>query len=119
MARHRCTECRKWFEPAVTASGHQRVCGEDCRGSRRRRLSALRRRRTLAEQREDERARQRKHREAPKWGECHEPASDGKSWELLLKLQQIVDKAARLSRATFRRDALRILRRNAMFSGSE
>jgi hypothetical protein len=42
---------------------------------------------------------------------CHEPASDAKGMELLMKLQEIVDKAARLSRATFRRDATRILRK--------
>ena len=46
-----------------------------------------------------------------KAGRCHEPASDAKGMELLRKLQEIVDKAARLSRATFRRDATRILRR--------
>lgn len=111
MARHRCTECRKWFVPAVTASGHQRVCGEDCRCCRRRKLARTRRRGALEEQREDERARQRKHRDSTRSGECHEPPSDGNSLELLLKLQQIMDKASRLSRATFRRDALRILRK--------
>lgn len=114
MARHRCTECRKWFEPAVTARGHQRVCGEVCRRSRRRRLASLRRLSTLAEHREDERVRQRKHRGAPKAEPCHEPASDSKSWELLMKLQQIVDKVASLSRATFRREAMRILRENTI-----
>ena len=40
----------------------------------------------------------------------HEPASDAKGAELLRKLQEIVDRAASLSRATFRRDAMRILR---------
>lgn len=42
---------------------------------------------------------------------CHELASDGKAAELLRKLEEIVDRAARLSRATFRRDAMRILRK--------
>lgn len=41
---------------------------------------------------------------------CHEPASDAKSAELLRKLEEIVDRAVRLSRATFRRDVTRILR---------
>ena len=119
MARHRCTECRKRFTPAVTACGHQRVCGADCRRRRRHKLARSRRGRALEEQREDERARQQKHREAAKSGGCHEPPSDGKSWELLLKLQQIVDKAAYVSRASFRRDALRILRQSTRLSGAE
>lgn len=33
----------------------------------------------------------------------------------MLKIEQIVDKAARLSRATFRRQTLRILRENGPF----
>ena len=119
MARHRCTECRKRFTPAVTASRHQRVCGKDCRGRRRCKLARGRRLGALEEQREDERGRQQKHREARRLGACHEPPSGGKSWELLLKLQQIVDKAARLSRATFQRDARRILRTTRLFSESE
>jgi hypothetical protein len=46
-----------------------------------------------------------------KAGKCHELASDAKTAELLQKLEEIVDRAARLSRATFRRDAMRILRK--------
>jgi hypothetical protein len=118
MARHRCTECREWFTPAVTACGHQRVCGEGCRRRRRCKLARGRRRRALEEHREDERARQQKRRDAAEPGARHELASDGKSLELLLKLQQIVDKAALLSRATFRREALRILRRNTQFASA-
>jgi hypothetical protein len=114
---HRCTECRKWFAPAVTAAKHQRVCGEECRHERRNKLARRRRRDDLEEHRADERHRQKKRREAVKLGECHEPASAGKCLDLLVKLQQVVDKAARLSRATFRREAIRILRKTPALSG--
>jgi hypothetical protein len=118
MGRCRCTECRKRFTPEVTAQGHQRVCGADCRRRRRCKLARARRLGALEEQREDECARQRKHREAMGADVCHEPPSGGKPWELLLKLEELVDKGARLSRATFLRDARRILRENSMFLGA-
>ena len=111
MARRRCTECRKRFVPNVRASGHQRVCGEACRGRRRNRLARRRRQDDLDGHRADECARQQKHRDGAKAAKCHEPASDASSAELLSKMQEIVDRAASLSRATFRRDAMRILRK--------
>ena len=117
--RRRCTECRKWFVPKPTAVGHQRVCGPQCRSLRRRKLARGRRREDLDEQRTDERLRQRKHRDASKCAGRHAPASDGKYAELLAQLRQIVDDAARLSRAAFERDARRILRRSALFSDAD
>jgi hypothetical protein len=36
--RQRCTECREWFTPAVSAAATQRACSEACRGRRRRTL---------------------------------------------------------------------------------
>ncbi len=119
MARSRCVECRKRFTPAVTAPAHQRVCGEECRRSRRSQLARGRRRADLAEHREDERARQGKRRESLSGGGCHEPASDGKSRELQLKVEQIVDGALATSRATFRRQLGQILRRIGVFSASK
>jgi hypothetical protein len=110
MSLHRCTECRKTFTPAARARQHQRVCGEDCRKRRRAKLSRRRRGFDLEGCREDERERQRKHREASGLGGCHEPASGGKSLELLGKMQQIVDKVVRVSRASFEREIRRILR---------
>ncbi len=112
MSRRRCRECRKWFTPAVSAVDHQLVCGGACRGQRRNRLARQRRHDDLDEQRADERARQQQRR----WGRakaagCHELPSDGNSAELLRKVEQIVDKAASLSRATLRRDLGRILRK--------
>jgi hypothetical protein len=118
MAQHRCTECRTWFAPAVTARAHQRVCGTGCKRRRRNKLARRRRRDDLEAQRADERLRQEKHREGREGEDCHEPPSGRKCAELLVKLEQIVDKATRLSRATFRRDALRILRRSTVFSSA-
>jgi hypothetical protein len=119
MAQHRCTECRKWFRPAATASKHQRVCGRECRRLRRNKLACRRRGEEAGQWRAEERERQRKHRDGAKWDGCHEPASDGKHLELLGKLQQIVDKAASLSRATFQREARQILRKCGAFAGSD
>ena len=111
MAQHRCSECRKSFTPAATAKEHQRVCGRACRQLRRNRLARGRRGDEAEEWRADERERQRKRRRAAKEGRCHEPASDDKCAEVLVKLQQIVDKTVAVSRATFRREARQILRR--------
>jgi hypothetical protein len=119
MSLHRCTECRKWFTPAVTATLHQRVCGQECRRRRRAKLARARRGAGLEECRDDERERQRKHREAAAPGRRHEPASDGKSPELLGKMQRIVDKVVGLSRASFEREIRRIVRESARVLGSE
>jgi hypothetical protein len=94
------------------------VCGPHCRDQRRRKLARRRRRNDLDEQRFDERARQQKHRDASKEVARHAPPSDGKCAELLAQARQIVDDAARLSRATFERGARQILRRNATFPGA-
>jgi len=113
MSLPRCTECRKTFAPAATARLHQRVCGEECRHRRRARLARRRRAADLEACREDECERQRKHRDASVRGSCHEPASGRKSAELQGKLQQIVDRVVRLSRATFQREVRRIVRQSA------
>ncbi len=118
MALVRCTECREWFAAAVTAIEHQCVCGPDCRRRRRNKLARRRRRADLDERRADERVRQQKHRDAVARAGCHEPASDRNYAELLGKLQQIVDKASRLSRASFGRDARRILRKSRVLGGA-
>jgi hypothetical protein len=116
MALGRCTECRKWFAAAVTAREHQCVCGPECRRQRRNKLARRRRRSEIEEHRADERARQQKRRDAARGADRHEPGSDGNYAELLGKLQQVVDNASRLSRATFRRAARRILRKNSAFA---
>ena len=118
MALGRCTECRKWFAAAVTAREHQCVCGPECRRQRRNKLARRRRRSEIEEHRADERARQQKHRDAARGADRHEPASDGNYLDLLVKLQQVVDNASHLSRATFRRDARRILRKSRAFASA-
>ena len=117
MVKRRCSECRKRFTPAVSACGHQRVCGEACRCLRRNRLARLRRCDDLDEQRADERERQQRRRDASRATKCHELASGANSSELLRKVQEIVDKAASLSRATIRRDLMRVLRGNRPLFG--
>jgi hypothetical protein len=61
MAQHRCTECRTWFAPAVTARGHQRVCGAGCKRRRRNKPASACRPRGAT------RRRVRAAREAPTW----------------------------------------------------
>jgi hypothetical protein len=95
MAQPRCTECRTWFTPAVTARSHQRVCGAACKRRRRNKLARRRRRDDLEAHRADERGRQEKHRDGRQGGNGHEPPSGRKYAELLGKLQQIVDDASR------------------------
>jgi hypothetical protein len=95
------------------------VCGPECRQLRRNRLARRRRGGEVEEWRADERERQRTRRKVAKDGRCHEPASGGKCADILEKLQQIVDKAVDLSRATFRREARQILRKCGSWGGSE
>jgi hypothetical protein len=78
-------------------------------------LARPRRRSERGERRAEEAARQRAHRQAKR---CPTPHSDDKCRDLLLKLEQIVDDGARLSRATFRREARRILRENGLFGAA-
>ena len=109
----RCTECRRWFEPAPSARDHQRVCGEErCRDARRRKLARQRRAEALREHRADERDRQRRCRAKRAQGGCHAPPSDGNSPDLLTEIGQIVDGALALSRATLRRQLPRIYARS-------
>jgi hypothetical protein len=118
MTQRRCTECRKWFTPQPSARTHQHVCGAACRRVRRRKLARYRRLDDLVEQRTDERLRQRKHRDAAKGVVRHAPASDAKQAELLSIVEQIVDKVARVSRATLLGDVRRMLREIAIFAAS-
>ena len=108
--RSRCTQCRTWFIPKPSATGTQRVCGPECR---RLRDNALARRRRAADPdaaREDERLRQRKHREALRAGDTtprspsdpaprHAPPSDANPAKLRHKILAVWDKEAALSRA--------------------
>jgi hypothetical protein len=101
--RQRCTECREWFVPEGRTGPKQRVCGDDCRLKRRRKLSRRRRSADVDAFRADERLRQRKHRAEHGKGHdatvCHAPASVHNGSKALVKVKQIVDKAIRRSRA--------------------
>jgi hypothetical protein len=102
-ARRRCTECRKTFDPAITARDTQRVCGAACRASRDRRLARARRRRELDDYRADERERQCTRRERREADGCHAPPSAPKCAELPREVVEIVDRLVRVSRATLLR----------------
>ena len=122
----RCTECRGWFEPSATATGHQRVCGLGCRKNRRAKLARKRRRcADLVAVRDDERERQRRSRasrgaaktpaSATRSAPCHEPASAGKLLISQEEMGQIVDKLVRLSLTSLPREAARLLRKSTGF----
>jgi hypothetical protein len=110
-ARRRCTECRKTFDPAITARDTQRVCGEVCRESRDRKLARARRRRELGDYRADERERQRTRREGLAADGCHTPPSVPKYAELPREVVEIVDRLLRVSRATLLRQIRGVFQR--------
>jgi hypothetical protein len=119
--RRRCTECRQMFTVAASARATQRVCGDQCRCARDRKLARQRRRRDLDEARADERDRQRGSRarraEAAAESGCHAPPSARK---LLLSRQEVsefVDRAFTRSRATLVRDLRGALGRYIAKSG--
>ena len=121
MARagaRRCTECRCWFHPGRCAP-QQRVCGSECRKARRRKLARRRRGRAPFLWRADERVRQQASREARRQKGCHAPPSAAKRPDLLRKVQQIVDSAFELSRATLERGLPRILAGSAALKWTE
>lgn len=118
--RSRCTQCRTWFVPSASSTNTQRVCGPKCR---RLRDNALARRRRAADPdnaREDERLRQRKHREALRAGQTpppkppptppgHAPPSDANPAKLRHKILVLWDKEAALSRARLDHQIAQIL----------
>jgi hypothetical protein len=125
----RCTECRCRYEPAASAVGTQKVCGEPCRKKRRRRLARGRRAQAVQDARVDERERQRacrKRRHAagcgppaggagasagcgpgtaagPSAGSCHAPPSADIPAELQEEMLELWDRAVAMSRASLKR----------------
>ena len=62
-SRRRCTECRRWYEPAASGVHNQKICGTaSCRRGRRSRMARRRRERDIREYRVDERERQARRR---------------------------------------------------------
>jgi len=59
----RCCECRAWYSPNTAASLTQKTCSKKCRLSQRGARAKERRAADLPAAREDERERQRRHRE--------------------------------------------------------
>jgi hypothetical protein len=110
-ARRRCTECRKTFDPAITARERQRVCGEACRASRDRKLARARRRRELDDCRADEREWKRPRREGLAADGCYAPPSTPKCAELPREVVEIVDRLLRVSRATLLRQMRGVFQR--------
>ena len=116
--RCRCTECRKRFVASPKSGSRQRVCSEQCRVIRRRKLARRRRNQDLEGFRADERERQRRRRMSPAGGwvepcerECHVPAWTSKSLEVREEIHRILDGPFRLSRAGFVRELWRIERK--------
>lgn len=128
----RCAECRRWFEPKVSARETQRVCGPACRKRRHAGLARRRRRADVEGARAEERERQRQHRERvrrearvpPKACRaspeaacsgrgsegCHSPASVRKHPNVQQEIVQIVDNSLALSLDSFERAVERMRR---------
>ena len=118
--RKRCTECRKTYTPTPQATKTQRVCGEECRKKRDRKLAKARRRREIVDYRSDERERQQRRRgqlrqASPTSAEersapaCHAPASAHNPSISFKKVKESVDRVLALSRATLMHDLREIL----------
>jgi len=111
MRRKRCTECRCWFLPEHRNQRRQKTCGaERCRRSRRRKVARQRRQGELWVHRDEERERQRRCRNGGR-KTCHAPTSGCNNSELRKKLREVWDNASAVSRASFERSMLGILRK--------
>lgn len=125
-ARRRCTECRKYFHPSPRAIKSQKVCSQECRRTRNRRLAYRRRRDNLEEYRKKERERQRqrraKHRKqdltATASRSCHTQPLSAKRLNLKNELLANWDMVFNMSRATFCRKITMILRTSDGISGT-
>jgi hypothetical protein len=143
--RCRCTECRQWFDAALSARGTQKVCSAECRIKRRRKLARRRRWAHVQEARVDERERKRDWRAkrrlakdrapgpsaTPVTKPCTEPARDppaepvghappslANDREILGKVLECWDRESARSRATLARRITAILRRSSLEGGT-
>ncbi len=113
----RCSVCRKTVEASPRAKGRQKVCCDECREERDRRLARKRRcaavARFRAEEVERKRAQRERHRaaltaeqESASWQElekCHAPASGDNQRKLFMKIAKFVDEDLKMSRARLHR----------------
>lgn len=133
----RCTECRRCFTPAATATGRQKTCSARCRQDRRNRLARRRREEDLEVARDDERDRQRRRRARPSTLICPsvqvdtctglgtEPAGEAVSraglrteaGEIMKETLKNLDDLMRVSRASLERQLRRIIRSSSRNPG--
>ena len=108
-SRRRCTECRRWYEPAASGVHNQKICGTaSCRRGRRSRMARRRRARDIREYRVDERERQARRRaKRPTTASSTQVSRAGLPAQVAV-LEQVVlekwDRLMRVSRAGLRRE---------------
>jgi hypothetical protein len=128
----RCTVCRHWYRPSITATSFQKTCSIACRRRRRRRLARCHREHNLQDYRVDERTRQRASRRRRKkkkvavaQGETKESGDLSRAGlqpqvaDLERFVRQSVDKALKWSRPTLIRQLTALLRDNQANRGQE
>lgn len=113
--RRRCSTCRKWFCPALSAIHHQKTCSPECRRKRLRRLARRRRAKDLEGYREDERrwqadCRARRRERSGTEGVSSRSGLFPEVMELKEVILKVWDKAFRQSRSRLGWKVLQVLR---------
>lgn len=115
--RRRCSTCRKWFRPALSAIHHQKTCSPECRRKRSRCLARRRRAEDLEGYREDERRRQAdcraRRREQSGTGVSSRSGLLPEVMELKEVVLEVWDKTFRQSRSRLVWKVLQVLRDSA------
>ena len=125
VVKIRCTACGKTVPAAPSAGDSQKVCGQQCRKKRNRKLARKRRQARLADYRQDEVKRKREQRAREKARRaltvgqeaasrqdsepCHAPASVDKVAKGRDKVDQILDDFWEVSRARLREEIERVI----------
>ena len=122
-ARHRCSECRKWYVAEASASKTQRTCSAACRLERRARQAMARRSAAPGEFRQAERERQRRSRQQKQAiaGPGARMSRAGLSAEAAGVIEEYIEKvrhAELMSRAGLRRRMRLLLAGTTEFSGA-
>jgi hypothetical protein len=131
--RRRCSECRRWFKPEVSAQSTQKICAaEPCRRSRRNQHARRRRSQDVQNYRVDERERKRRSRArrsepervattaatGPSVTRCHAPALVTTTSKITGQLLLEWDKIAARSRATLEAKCAEVFERFAALTGT-